>query len=92
MVLTELHTATVKGNTKLVRQLLRRAETDVDCRDSAGMTPLMLAAYDGNLAAVKLLLEGGAGVNIKVLIGGSALHEAACSSSEYFAAIIELLL
>ena len=79
MVLTELHTATVKGNTKLVRQLLRRAETDVDCRDSSGMTPLMLAAYDGNL--VKLLLEGGAGVNIKALIGWSALHEAACSLS-----------
>ena len=55
------------------------------------MTPLMLAAYDGNLAAVKLLLEGGAGVNINALIGWSALHEAACSSSEYSAAIIAII-
>ena len=100
---TELHNAASNGNTESVRQLLLQAGTEVDCRNTIGRTPLMVAARHGNLAAVKLLLEAGAGVNLKTGYGwmdevnfradagGSALHMAVCSC-ENSAAIIELLL
>lgn len=38
---------------------------DVDARDDVGMTPLMWAAYYGNVEIAKLLLDNGADVNAR---------------------------
>jgi ankyrin repeat protein len=56
------HAATFGNDTATIR-LLVDAGVDVDAPDVAGGTPLMNAALQGNLEAVKLLLSKGARVN-----------------------------
>jgi ankyrin repeat protein len=58
---TALIAATRGNDLGSIRQLA--ASGDVNAADLAGMTPLMNAAGHGDLAAVKLLLAGGANVN-----------------------------
>jgi tetratricopeptide (TPR) repeat protein len=48
-------------------QLLLAKNADVNLSDSYGISPLMNAAGDGNVEAVKLLLAHGASVNQKVI-------------------------
>jgi hypothetical protein len=59
---TALGEAARWGHIELVRELLQ-AGADVNSRDNAGSTPLMLAASGGNVEAMRLLLEAGADVN-----------------------------
>ncbi|CUS11756.1 unnamed protein product [Tuber aestivum] len=59
-----LHLAVQIGGQEVVRCLLRGNNIKVDVRCPSGGTPLCLAARKGNLAMVRLLLEGGAGVNL----------------------------
>ena len=46
---------------------------DIDIRDQAGMTPLILAAQNGHDDCIKVLLDAGANVNMQVH-GFTALH------------------
>jgi len=53
------------------------AGEDVNSRDAAGLTPLMVAAGRGDVAVVKRLLEAGADLfAVGGRAGGSALHKA----------------
>ncbi len=49
---------------------------DVNCRDSEGQTPLMLAAEGGSEVAVRLMLAWNAKVNLRDKYGQSALDRA----------------
>ncbi len=55
--------------------LLVRAGANINDTDNNGDTPLILAAREGKLTAVKAFLKNGADVNIKNLKGESALTE-----------------
>ena len=57
-----LHTAAVASDRDTLR-LLIDAKVDVNARDAANFTPLMVAAANGSVEAVKLLLSHGARVN-----------------------------
>lgn len=60
---TALRAATLGNDTETIRMLVD-AGVDVNAADLPGITPLMMAAgWNGNLAAVKLLLAKGAKVN-----------------------------
>ena len=61
---------------KVVKVLLERPGIDVNALNAAGESPLMLAAIQGDLVDVKLLIGHGARVNQP---GWSALHYAAAS-------------
>jgi Ankyrin repeats (3 copies)/Ankyrin repeats (many copies) len=56
-----------------------------------GMTPLMLAALDGDANLVQLLLDGGADVNAKAPNGDTALSLARLQDSENHRRVIRML-
>jgi ankyrin repeat protein/Flp pilus assembly protein TadD len=64
-------------------------KTDIDVRDSQGLTPLHLAACEGKEAAVKQLLLEGANVNALDNDGWTPLHLAAANGHK---AVVELLI
>ncbi|MFS0755601.1 ankyrin repeat domain-containing protein [Noviherbaspirillum sp. 1P10PC] len=55
-------------------QLLIKRKAQVDCADSAGQTPLMLAAKEGHVDRARLLLQAGADRNLKDRNGKTALQ------------------
>jgi ankyrin repeat protein len=59
---TTLLAAAIGNDTETIREFVA-ADIDVNAADVTGRTPLMVAASNGNLAAVKLLLAKGANVN-----------------------------
>ncbi len=60
---TTLRAATLGNDTETIRMMID-AGVDVNAADLPGITPLMMAAgWNGNLAAVKMLLSKGANVN-----------------------------
>ena len=59
-----IHKAANTGNIEAVKQHLA-AGTDVNAKDSNGMTPLHHAAYQGHIHVVELLIDNGADVNAK---------------------------
>jgi ankyrin repeat protein len=61
--MSTLHAALLGNDTDSVRQLVV-AGVDVNAPDIIGNTPLMYAAQNSNLEAVKLLLSKGANVNV----------------------------
>ncbi len=74
---TALTEAAKNGEVPKILNLLRQGG-DVNERDSGGQTALMFAARNGHLEAVRLLLEKGAGVDLKRASDGrTALHFAA---------------
>lgn len=59
--LTILHSAAQGGDPWIIKKVFeRRPKLDVDARTEEGNTPLMVAARNGHLKAVKLLLKRGA--------------------------------
>ena len=70
---TALHTACLKGNLKLVQQLLNSGE-DVDAKGGIFETPLHAASYGGHIEIVKLLLKHKANVEDDGKYGISALQ------------------
>ena len=52
-----LHYAALYGNKEMI-ELCSASVNNIDLPDKDGRTPLMLAAYDGNLVALKFLLQG----------------------------------
>lgn len=69
-----LHLATRDNATKVIAALLRWEKIDVEPRNKADESPLMLASLGGYLETVKLLIDRGADVN---KTGWAPLHYAA---------------
>jgi hypothetical protein len=68
---TVLHKLVRNGEEKLLKDLVDLAD-DLDAQDNDGMTPLMLAASTGYTNAVKMLVEGGANIDLKNSAGKTA--------------------
>jgi ankyrin repeat protein len=84
-----LHAAVRLGDAKEVARLVN-AGTPVDARDSLGSTPLLDAAWTGNLEIVRFLLAHGAQVNARHREAGvTPLQYAVLKGS---AAVVEALL
>ena len=73
---TPLHTAAIRGSSRLVRQLLQMG-ADPNAQDNAEWSPLHEACNRGNLSVVKVLTEFGADLNLKGFGKDSPLHDAA---------------
>ena len=71
-----LHYAAQGGNTDII-SLIHTHLPDIDSKTREGDTPLMLAALNGKLRAVKWFLEKGATVACKEKRGWNTLHHAA---------------
>ena len=69
----DIHQACKDGNIEAVKQYLA-AGWDVNTRDKAGLTPLLLAASFGNDDIAKLLISSGAKVSAKSNFGTTPLH------------------
>jgi ankyrin repeat protein len=83
---TGLIVAAREGSTKVFNVLLQARDVKLDARSRNGDTAMMLAAYKGNLAAVRALLDKGAEPN---QTGWTALHYAASVGNND---IVQLLL
>lgn len=73
---SEFRAALREGSPRKLRAVLSRG-ADVNARDAAGNTPLMLATTYGDVASMRLLLERGADVNAANHEGATALMRAA---------------
>ncbi|KXZ48898.1 hypothetical protein GPECTOR_24g187 [Gonium pectorale] len=74
---TVLHETARNGHIEALRLLVRKAkQSDLDVADKNGDTPLMHAAYQGNVEAARILLDAGANSSraalVKTLYSGSA--------------------
>lgn len=69
---TALHYAATGGHTDIMRMLLEH-HAYIDAASPNGSTPLMMAAMYGTAAAVKVLLDAGADVDLKNELGLTAL-------------------
>ena len=74
--LNTLHYAAQGGNTDII-SLIHTHLPDIDSKTREGDTPLMLAALNGKLRAVKWFLERGATVACEEKRGWNTLHHAA---------------
>jgi ankyrin repeat protein len=84
-----VHCAAKVGMTKTLREILERAPKTIDAQDNEGSTPLMLAASNNRLEAIKVLLDRQANRQIRDAKGrtsadlavGAGNHEAASALS-----------
>lgn len=60
-----IHDAANKGDVKKIAEILAADPTQVNAKDKLGNTPLHWAAFHGQLAAVKALIDAGADVKAK---------------------------
>lgn len=63
------------GDLRAARAFLREG-ADVNCRDDAGRTPLIIATQHGHIPIINLLIEHGANINIADQHQNTALHYA----------------
>ncbi|RAO72859.1 uncharacterized protein BHQ10_008871 [Talaromyces amestolkiae] len=84
---SELHLASHLGLTKLVAELVSEG-INPDIKDVNGVTPLVLAAMQGNVDVAKVLIEAGASVNSVDNTGSSLLYKA---TDRYQVAFVSLL-
>lgn len=83
----EIHYAAVHGDALRVKQLLLEG-TEIDVRDNLQATPLILAAGNGRLDVVKILLEAGTDPSLKDGAGYTAYDRAVV---EMWPEIVEVL-
>ena len=74
--LSVLHNAAEKGDLRTLQSLLRDQHTDINSRDDAGRTALLVATLHGQTKAVKLLLAHGADPNLADADGVTPLRAA----------------
>jgi ankyrin repeat protein/preprotein translocase subunit SecA len=83
-----LHEAVLSDNFILVKKLLERRPDSVDLRNERRQTPLMLAASQGNICIIQLLLANGANIHAFDNRGDSVLHYAIIGESEEAALLL----
>jgi hypothetical protein len=83
-----LQSAAAQGDVAQAATLLDRG-ADIDERDEAGRTPLMLAVTQGQLEVVRLLLARGADPNAADNAGHTPLQQARQQNSREIAALLE---
>lgn len=71
---TPLHIACMRGHTALVAMLINTYHADPNAKKEGGITPLMLAAYHGNVEIIDALLKAGANANERAQNNKRAYH------------------
>jgi ankyrin repeat protein/L-ascorbate metabolism protein UlaG (beta-lactamase superfamily) len=84
----EIHDAVIDGNLEAVTALLDEDPALINDRDADGMTPLNLAAINGNYEIVKELLIRNADINIGDVDNSQPIHLAAISGNVQIAELI----
>lgn len=79
-----LHLAALSDKSGSITELLLRRNPDMEIMDGIGLTPLFLAAFNGNDAVVRRLLKFGAKPEAKELDGFNALHYACMQANHVF--------
>ena len=74
--ISALFHAVANGYTRIAKQILRITKQANDVDPEKGFTPLLIAATNGHIGLVKLLLEYGANPNMRNFDGVTALHNA----------------
>ena len=69
------------GYEAVVRKIVGRGDVDINRKDQHGRTPLSRAAEREHEEIVRLLVGGGAGINVKSTQGETALLQAASKES-----------
>ncbi|KAG1712158.1 Serine/threonine-protein phosphatase 6 regulatory ankyrin repeat subunit A [Nymphon striatum] len=78
---TLAHAATACENTDCLNLLIKNG-ADINKQDEAGLTPLMLAAKNGNVPVIELLLDYKAKISLSDNDENTALHYACLSKQE----------
>jgi ankyrin repeat protein len=78
----DLLQAATMGRTDLLASILDRDASLIDIPDSQGKTALFHAAHNNRLAALKRLVERGAGVNRADVVATAALHRTSGQCSD----------
>jgi len=60
-----LHTSSMKGREKIVRQLLQFHKVDIEAKTATGMTALDLAVTNGHMEIKSILIDAGACPTLK---------------------------
>ena len=81
---TCLHLAAAKDESRSMTQILLRSNPDIEITDAIGLTPLFLAAFNGNDGLVRQLLKAGAKPEAKEPDGFNALHYACMLANHVF--------
>ncbi|XP_071084414.1 ankyrin repeat domain-containing protein 50-like isoform X2 [Haliotis cracherodii] len=72
---SDLHAACWTGNMAAVRRILSQGQSDIDDEGGLfGRTPVMTAAFDGQVDVVKILVSEGADVSLVDKVGDNILH------------------
>lgn len=74
--ISALFHAVANGHNKIAEILLNTTNQANDVEPEKGFTPLLIAATNGHIAMVRLLLEHGADPNLRNYDGVTALHNA----------------
>ena len=81
---TCLHLAALNDKSGSITEILLKRNPDIEMMDGIGLSPLFLAAFNGNDAVVRLLLRFGARPEAKELDGFNALHYACMQANHVF--------
>ncbi|WP_322991263.1 ankyrin repeat domain-containing protein [Limnohabitans sp.] len=85
---TALHYAASGGHTQVIDFLLENSAY-IDAESPNGTTPLMMAAMYGSPESVKLLIQAGADLNVKNMVGMTALDFAVRADRQNSRELIE---
>lgn len=88
---TALHYAAVVGNHKIMTLLLEH-HAYIDAETPNKTTPLMLAARRGEMVAVKLLIDQGADISLKNMLGWTAYDFAVEAERRDIASLLQQLM